>query len=131
MIAVALSTYYPGLDLALAFLYIVVLGLEAIQANLPGGKNIITGLSLQIPGFILAITNLAGIGQWDLSSYALFILQFWYIPLIPIISLVSASTEAGIPLYHYILLTMPLLMTVYYYLAVLLGEKITVSIAEN
>ncbi|HPF44163.1 MAG TPA: hypothetical protein PKV15_05640 [Syntrophomonadaceae bacterium] len=124
LIAVALSTYFPGLDIALAVLYIVILGMEAIQSNLPTSKNIIIGSSLQIPGFILAIINLAGIMQWDLSSYALFILQYWYIPLIPLISLISYSTEAGVPLYHYILLGLPVLMSLYYYLTMLAAKRI-------
>ncbi len=124
LIAVALSSYFPGLDIALAALYMVILGMEAIQSNLAASKNIIIGSSLHIPGFILAIINLAGIMQWDLSSYALFILQYWYIPLIPLISLVSYSTEAGVPLYHYILLGLPVLMSLYYYLAMLVGKRI-------
>ena len=124
LIAVAVSTYYPGLDIALALLYIFIIGKEAAAYDLYRIKNVlITATSLHLPGFILVIINLAGISSMDLSSYALFILQYWYIPLIPLISLTSHATAGGIPLYNYILLFLPVLMSLYYYMVWAIKNK--------
>lgn len=114
LFAIALASYYPGLDIVLAILYIIILTVEGLTANFNSFKTrIAAAISLQMPGLILAIFILAKITRWDLSSYSLFILQYWYIPLIPLISLLSFVTEAGIPLYHYILMGLPLLMSIY------------------
>jgi len=95
-------------------------------------EKMIAAISLQLPGLILAIINLMEITQGDLSSYALFILQYWYIPLIPLISLISYTTEAGVPLYHYILLGLPLLMSSYYFTVVQISTKNkSASAADN
>lgn len=125
LIAVAISIYYPGLDIALAILYILIIGKEAAEYDSSTGKNIIiTALSLHLPGFILVIINLAGVSFMDLSSYALFILQYWYIPLIPLISLTIHATVGGIPLYNYILIFLPILMSLYYYMVWIIKNKL-------
>jgi len=103
----------------------MVLTAEGLAANFNSfTARIAVASSLQIPGLLLATINLARITQWDLSSYALFILQYWYIPLTPLISLLTFVTEAGIPLYHYILLGLPFLMSVFFGAVMQIGVKI-------
>ncbi|NLB52125.1 MAG: hypothetical protein GX808_04210 [Syntrophomonadaceae bacterium] len=131
LIAVALAAYYPGLDIVLSILYITVLSLEAIYTELGVKGKLITAFSLHIPGLVLAAANIAGITQWDLSNYALFILQYWYIPLIPLISLLSFTTETGTPLYHYILLGLPFFMSIYYLVIMQIGITKSTSASSN
>ena len=131
VIAVAVSTYYPGLDIALAILYIIIIGREAAGNTLTRGKSMITALSLHLPGFVLVMITLSGISQGDLSSYAMFILQYWYIPLIPLISLTSHVSLSGMPLYNFVLLLLPVLMSLYYYMVWELGKNKAARPAED
>lgn len=105
----------------------MVLTLEIRKTNFKGiTAKLWLAFSLHLPGIVFTVVSLAKITQWDLSSYTLFILQYWYIPLVPLISMVSLTTKSGVPLYQYILLGTPLLMIIYYLLGLLISERIKI-----
>jgi len=120
-LAVWLSTYYPGLDIIVSGIYMVIVGIEAkLIRNRMVKEILLIAVLWQVPGFFLSMVS--SIGLWDLSDYSLFMLQFWYTPLMPLMSVLTAFLHAKKPLYYYLLFIMPLLMSSYYYLLAVLNK---------
>jgi hypothetical protein len=115
-ITVGLSMYYPPCDILLAFIYLILIGIEAYNLGPFSFKTkIITILTWQAPGFLLLFFILGGASIGDISNYSFFIMLFWYTPLIPLLSLLPDLFLHGWPLYYYVLLTLPLIMIVYHF----------------
>jgi hypothetical protein len=114
-LAVGLSIYYPPWDIVLAVLYLLIIGVEAYSLrNLSIGRQLAITLAWQGPGILLFLGIISGLKVWDLSNYAFFIMQFWYTPLLPFLSLLPRFIWRGSPLYYYGLLTLPFLMAAYH-----------------
>jgi len=133
ILAIGLAMYFPGLDLLLAFLYLGILWKEARynNANLSPLGQTIVGFLWQLPGIVLIFTICLA---WNLSDgfsyYAIFILELWQTPILPIISLIPVYYWAGRPLYYYLLLIMvPILIG--YYLTALIKPKPWLAHAEK
>jgi len=127
-IAVALAIYFPGLDLALAFLFCLVIGAEAVIYKGNSWRSIlVTALVWQLPGLLLSMQSIAPAGMWGEANYGFFVLQFWYTPLVPLLSCLAGYFIQGKPIYYYVLLGAPLLLGLYYCLAAALGRRVGVK----
>lgn len=116
-LAIALSMYFPGLDLALAIIYLISIGIEAgLNHSCTRVRVLVIILIWQLPGLILSLTSIAPAGMWGQANYAFFILEFWYTPLVPLLSCLSGWVIQGKPLYYYLLLGAPIIIGGYYYL---------------
>ena len=114
-LAVGLSTYYPPWDILLALLYLLIIGIEAHSLrNFNTTCQLAVILAWQGPGILLCLGIVSGITVWDLSNYAFFIMQFWYTPVLPFLSLLPGFVWQGYPVYYYVLLALPLLMSAYH-----------------
>ena len=115
-LAVGLSTYYPPWDILLAFLYLLVVGIEArkLEPYASGSRRAVI-LAWQGPGILLFLFIISHTTVWDLSNYAFFVMLFWYTPLMPVLSLLPGIAWRGWPLYYYLLLALPFIMTAYHY----------------
>jgi len=121
--AVALAIYFPGLDLALAFLFCLVVGAEAVMYKGNSWRSIlIIVLAWQLPGMVLSLMSISPAGMWGEANYGFFVLQFWYTPIVPLLSCLSGYVVQGKPIYYYLLLGTPMLMGLYYCLAASLGR---------
>jgi hypothetical protein len=67
----------------------------------------------QAPGFVLALVSLTPWSWLGLKDYAFFLLEFWFTPVVPLLSLLN-GVIAGYPLYYYALLAMPLLFAIFF-----------------
>lgn len=124
-IAIAESIYFPGLDVALAFLYLIVIGVEAfLYSQASWCRNTLAALVWQLPGLILSLISIAPAGAWGTANYGFFVLEFWYTPLVPVLSCLWGFAVQGKPLYYYLLLAAPLIMLLYYYLLVLISRRL-------
>lgn len=131
-IAIALAIYFPGLDLALAFLFCLVVGAEAVMFKGDSRKScLITILIWQAPGLVLSLMSISPAGMWGEANYGFFVLQFWYTPIVPLLSCLSGYAIQGKPIYYYLLLGTPVLMGLYYYLAALLDRGGQVNWPHN
>lgn len=130
-IAVALAIYFPGLDLVLALLFCLVIGAEALMYKGNSWRSIlVTVLAWQLPGLLLSLQSIAPAGMWGEANYGFFVLQFWYTPLVPLLSCLAGYVIQGKPIYYYVLLGAPLLLGLYYCLAAALGRSVGVKPAN-
>ncbi len=123
ILAVWLAMYYPGLDIILSILYLVVLWEEGnytfrrIQNSL---KQAAVAVIWQLPGFILALSVIL---KWDrltdFAYYFIFILELWVTPVLPLISLLPTWTILERPLYYYLFFVLVPILAVYYCLPLL------------
>ncbi|MEQ8175115.1 MAG: hypothetical protein ABRQ26_08605 [Syntrophomonadaceae bacterium] len=113
--AVSLGTFFPGLDLLLSLLYIIVLIAEGrLNSGItPYQKSWVVFL-WQGPALFMSIYVLAEFTFANLDDYAIFALQFWTAPLLPWWSLLNAPTPGSYPLYYYYVLASPLLFSIVY-----------------
>lgn len=115
ILAVGLSIYYPGLDILMALLYLVVVAAEAFRfSQYSAREQIMVALLWQAPAWFLTVVNLLQVT--DIASYSIFILQLWYTPLIGLLSLPGLPVVDEKPLYYYLTLLMPVIMSSYYFL---------------
>ena len=117
-LAIWLAMFRPGLDLILSIIYLVIVAVEfrslgRHSKGLGWGSFIIW----QAPGFVFALASLTPWSWWGLKEYAFFLLEFWYTPVVPLLSLLN-GVIAGYPLYYYVLLGMPLLFGVFFWVSV-------------
>ncbi len=110
-----LSIYFPGLDIMVAVIYLLVIALESRRATrLPFIKKIMTALVWQAPGIFFAAVLLSSFNFMGLYEYAIFMLHFWFTPLLGLLSLAGISFYFDKPLYYYILVYLPFITCVYY-----------------
>ncbi len=114
-IAIWLASYYPGLDIILSLLYLFVISMEAGITKEKWEKKKIL-LSWQGPAMILSLLSIAGLQMADLSNLSFFLLEFWFTPVIPLLSLINPGLILDHPFYYYLLLLMPVLLSAYYYI---------------
>lgn len=116
-LAVAISTYYPPWDIILSLLYLLVIGSEARSLrDFSSNSRRLVILTWQAPGILLFLLVISHTAIWDLSNYAYFIMLFWYTALVPMLSLLPGIVWRGWPLYYYILLALPFIMTAYHFI---------------
>lgn len=110
-----LSSYFSGLDIIVAFLYVLIIGIEARRAyQLSRRKQILTALIWQAPGLFLAFILITSNNFLGVYEYAIFIIQFWLTPLLGLISLAGVYLYLDKPLYYYLLIYLPLICSLYY-----------------
>ncbi|MGE5390755.1 MAG: hypothetical protein ACM3PE_06780 [Deltaproteobacteria bacterium] len=123
-IAVALAIYFPGLDLVLSLIFCLVIAGEAlIYRNDSWQRNLFTVVIWQLPGLILSLMSIMPADMWGEANYGFFVLQFWYTPLVPLLSCLSGYILLGKPVYYYLLLWMPVILGLYYSVAMAVGRR--------
>lgn len=116
-LAVTLSTYFPGWDLILSGVYLLVLTAESrLQSELGLTNKLLVIAVWQGFALFLALYVWQGWTFWGLCDYAVFILQFWSAPLLPWWSLIHIPISSRFPDYYYLVLITPLLISLWYLL---------------
>lgn len=116
-LAVWFSTYFPGLDFLLALVYLIILGLEA--SRLKGfacSQILLITVIWQGPAAILSIMAVVNFYFFSLSDNAIFLLEFWSTPLLPLLTPLGYFNNFDKPLYYYLLLAMPWLIGLWYFI---------------
>lgn len=115
VLAIWMSTYFPGFDIFCAVLYIIFISWEIRNLyTWKKGKKFISGLCWLIPPVLLALIAKSNIVIGDLSNLSFFVLQLWYTPFIPLVSLTTSHHIAGLWWTSSWVLTMPCIMAVHY-----------------
>jgi hypothetical protein len=110
-----LSTYFPGMDILVALLYLLLIGFEARRAyQLPRWKQSLTALIWQAPGILWALILITSFNLMGVYEYAIFLLQFWFTPLLGVISLSGWYFYFDKPIYYYLLIYLPFISFLYY-----------------
>jgi len=95
--------------------YLAVVAIEGISfSRFSVREKIIAAFLWQAPAWFFALVNWFQIS--DLAGYSIFILQLWYTPLVGLLSIPGLPVLDGRPLYYYLTLLMPILMSGYYFL---------------
>jgi hypothetical protein len=123
ILAVWLGMYFPGLDVLLAVVYMFCIWREGVYGaailQSPWKVAAVAGF-WQLPGFILGGSVWLGLEQWaDSAYYAIFILQLWQTPVLPLISLLPQSVGLEKPLYYYLIFAAVFILAVVYTLPAL------------
>ena len=120
ILAVWLAMYFPGLDIILSTLYLLLLweeGKYTYRMLRNPKKQAVIACMWQLPGFILASSIILGVDRLtDFAYYFVFILELWFTPILPLVSLLPAWTIWERPIYFYLLFMMVPILAVYYYL---------------
>lgn len=120
ILAVCLAMYFPGLDVLLAFLYLLIVWKEGQYCRLilnNRAQRAIIAIIWQLPGYLLAgaiLCSLDAVSQF--GYYFIFMLELWDTPILPLMSLLPVWTILDRPLYYYLLFIVVPLMSLYYYL---------------
>lgn len=110
-LAIWLSTYIVGLDILLSLLYLTIITGEV--KSLREEKTMIKGLAAffwLLPPLLLSFMTV-----FHLNYLTIFLLGFWYTPLLPLLSIKPYLFASGIPLYYYFLVSLPLLFSIHFY----------------
>jgi len=113
-LAAALSLYYPGLDIVISVLFLLIIAVEGQRYDLSIKHVIYTALIWQAPAILYALIIVNNINIPGISEYAIFILEFWFTPLVGILSLANFTVDSGRPLYYYLLVYLPFIISLYY-----------------
>lgn len=107
--------YFPGLDIILAPLYVLIIWWEAKHSQLSLIQQSLVGFLWQMPALFLSLAVLFGLEQAnDFSYYIIFILQLWHTPVLPFSTLLPVWVLLDKPLYYFELFLMaPLLWSFY------------------
>lgn len=122
-LAVWLSMFFPGLDILLSIMYLLIVGYTGRTTQVNCLQKFAVIVCWQGPGAIMSILISLKMVWLDLSNYSYFIMEFWYTPVIPLLSLVTAKMPNGYPLYYYLLLFMPIILSLYFLLCTLTANK--------
>ncbi|NLO21139.1 MAG: hypothetical protein GX119_03975 [Syntrophomonadaceae bacterium] len=110
-----LSSYFPGMDIIVALLYLLIIGMEARRAyKLPWWKQGMTALIWQAPGLFFALILITTFDFMGVYEYAIFIIQFWLTPLLGLVSLSGVYLYLDKPIYYYLLICLPFISSLYY-----------------
>lgn len=127
-IAVALAIYYPGLDIVLSIIFcLAVMGEAFIFGDDLWWRNLLTLAVWQLPGIVLSLMSIMPAGIWGEANYGFFVLQFWYTPLVPLLSCLSEYSLCGKPIYYFLLQSMPVILGLYYCIALIVGQRSNVK----
>lgn len=114
--------YFPGLDIILAILYLLLLweeGKHTCRILCSRRRQALIAIIWQLPGLILAGFVILGLDRLtDFAYYFIFILELWVTPILPLISLLPTLTILERPIYFYLLFLMVPVLAVYYYMPV-------------
>lgn len=118
ILAIWLSTYIVGLDVFLSLVYFVVISWEvySLRGEPKQVKWLTALLWLGIPVILSFLTI------FNLSNLSIFLLGFWFTPLLPILS-IKIIIIANRPLYYYILIWLPFILALYFYLLISFAKK--------
>ncbi len=118
ILAVWLSTYLVGLDILMSLLYIVVISIEIYNLRYENKKvKWLSGILWLALPLLLSVLTI-----FKLYNLAIFLLVFWFTPIIPLISL-KTSFFANYPFYYYVLVSLPFILILYFYLLANLLRK--------
>ena len=133
VLAIWAAMYYPGWDKFCSVLYILVLIAE-IRLLVSQVKSLLTvALAWSLPWIMAALSSVLALDWWGLGNIGFFILTCWYTPWLPL--LVGAKTIiAGYPLYYYLLLALPLvnflLFFIIYYISSFKNKAVAINKEE-
>jgi hypothetical protein len=113
--AVWLGMFYPGLDIVLALLYLVIIWGEASYKSFSFVRQCLVGFAWQLPALFLSLSILLRLDQaTDFSYYYVFMLQLWHTPALPLTTLLPELIRLDKPFYYYeLFIFAPLLWTIY------------------
>lgn len=99
-----LATYFPGLDLLLSLVYLLVIWQAGARIGSQAGKwkleTLLAGVVAQLPGFVLTWANLKYYwGTGIISGDFTFAFQLWHTPALPWLSLFSFPVFDGFKSY--------------------------------
>ncbi len=116
ILAVWLGMYYPGLDIILAGLFLLVVWGEADYQRFSWLQQSLIAIIWQLPAFFLSMSVLLGLDKaTDFSYYFIIMLQLWHTPLLPLTTVQPDLLQLDKPFYYYELFVMtPLLWMVYF-----------------
>jgi hypothetical protein len=124
ILAVWLGMYYPGLDIVLAFFYLLIIWKEASSESVSFIRQFLIGFVWQVPAMFLSLTLLLGLDQsTDFSYYYIFILQLWHTPLLPLTTLLPNLIYMERPFYYYELFLFAPLLWIIYLLPLVIHKK--------
>lgn len=113
-LTVWLASYFNGLDLIFSIIFMAIVMIESVTGRGEIRSGLATVLIWQLPGMILSLCIIAGLYSFmPGGEYYIFILELWYTPVIPLISLISTPFLPQ-PLYYNLLLITPVIMIIYY-----------------
>jgi len=112
-LAIALSMYFAGFDIVLSLVYVII-NVREVLTKLKFAAKVKAIILWQLPGIIASIASVAAVGGWGQANYAFFILEFFYTPLLPLLTILTNYSFASLPLYYYLLLSMPFLLIAFY-----------------
>ncbi|QGT98849.1 hypothetical protein SYNTR_0256 [Candidatus Syntrophocurvum alkaliphilum] len=103
-LAIIAATYFSIIDIILSFLFVFFIWHEAKLAKkrLKGFRSLIAVTIWQMPGLIMSlliITNLTDL--FGFGEFIIFLLQFWHMPILPLLSILPAVAIFDKPLYYY------------------------------
>jgi hypothetical protein len=120
ILAVWLGMYFPGLDIMLSILYLILLreeGKHGAQLLCDNKKQGLVALLWQLPGFFLGTSVLLEFDRLtDFAYYFIFMLELWETPILPLLSLLPTGTITDKPIYYYCLFVMVPVLSILYYL---------------
>ncbi|MEN6325558.1 MAG: hypothetical protein ABFD18_05030 [Syntrophomonas sp.] len=71
----------------------------------------------QLPGILLSVSILTGISDgFYFGQYFIFLLEFWYTPVLPLISIINKPFLPQ-PAYYHMLIYMPFFLSFFYIIA--------------
>lgn len=105
ILIIILASYFPGLDIILAILYILIIWISGRVMGEDFGKPIfgkilLVGVIAQLPGLILSAVTYDGIfGSHFFDVDYSFLLQLWHTPGMPLVSFLSFPVYGHISAY--------------------------------
>lgn len=121
-----MASYYNGLELILSLMFLGVVLMESITRRTTRIAAAVTVIGWQLPAVVLSLLIITGLaGLLPGGEYYIFILELWYTPVLPLVSLAAAPFLPE-PVYYEIILGLPLLLSFYY-----LSGQISVQPQEN
>ncbi|MEN6349938.1 MAG: hypothetical protein ABFD08_11145 [Syntrophomonas sp.] len=111
----------------LSLSYLAVIAWEAcsIKGKLGNSQKVLAVLFWQAPAAFLSLAVVLNTSINFLSDNAIFLLEFWATPVIPLLSSLPVFVDMGKPLYYYLLLVMPVLLGIYFYLIAAFPIKVS------
>lgn len=124
-LAIWFSTYFPGLDYLLTVVYLIIVSIEANRLKgFARSQILLITIIWQGPAALLSILVIANLYFYALSDNAIFLLEFWSTPILPLLTSLGYFNYLNKPLYYYMLLAMPCLLGLYYYTMGIMSKRL-------